>query len=130
MQRRESIFQTKFSKWAFHRWPDDIPAYFELKASKENELSIPFNAVSEKQNTNLKVRKFTHKFSDFDRMGTPFDMVVFCGTGYVVLYYHRRANKEFFIIPIDTWLTEKETSKRKSLLESRAKEIGSTYLLS
>ena len=127
MKRRESEFQTKFSKWAYYRWPDNSAAYFELKVSRTT--SLPFSAVSDKQVDNLGIRKFVHKFSDMDRLGTPFDMVCFCGTGYVVIQYYRPANKEFFIIPINVFLKEKETSDRKSLTEERAREIGTAYFL-
>jgi len=128
MQRRESKFTTKFHRWLKYNW--DIPSYFEIKSSKENEVSIPFISVSEKQYTNLQVKKFIHKLSDFDRLGTPFDMICFSGKGYVVLYYWKRNNKEFFIIPVDIWLNEKEKSDRKSLTEQRCKEIGQIHYLS
>lgn len=132
MKRRESEFSTKFLKWVYHRWPDDMPAYWEMKVSRTT--SLPFNAVSDKQNANLQVRKFSHKFSDFDRMGTPFDAVTFCGKGYVVIQYYRPRNKEFFIIPIDTFLSERElsltmTNPRKSLTEDRARELSGSYFL-
>lgn len=122
MKRRESDFQTRFNKWAYYKWPDNLPAYFELKVARTHRLL--FSAVSAKQNSNLKLRKFVHKFSDFDRMGTPFDAVCFCGKGYVVIQYYRPRNKEFFIIPVDIFLKEKETSKEMSLTEDRAREIG------
>ena len=109
-------------KWAYYEWPDDKPAYWELKVSRTN--SLPFDAVSDKQNSNLGVRKFSHKFSDYDRLGTPFDGITFCGKGYVVIQYYKPRNKEFFIIPRDVFLKEKETSERKSLLECRAREIS------
>lgn len=125
MKRREADFATKFSRWAKHNW--DEPAYFEFKVSRTS--SLPFDEVSEKQYSNLQIKKFYHKFSDFDRMGTPFDAVMFRGKGYVVIQYYRPANKEFFVIPIDIFLKEKETSDRKSLTEDRAREIGSTYFL-
>lgn len=127
MHRREAEFSTKFKKWAYYEWPDDKPAYFELKVSRTTAL--PFSAVSDKQNSNLKIRKFVHKFSDFDRLGTPFDMVCFLGSGYIVIQYYRPLNKEFFIIPIDVFLKEKETSKRKSLTEDRARELSGSYYL-
>ena len=127
MKRRESEFSTKFAKWAYYEWPDNDNAYFELKVSRTS--SLPFDAVSDKQNNNLYIRKFIHKFSDFDRMGTPFDMVCFCGKGYVVIQYYRPRNKEFFIIPIDIFLKEKETSDRKSLTEIRARELVSSSFL-
>lgn len=127
MKRREAEFSTKFFKWAYYEWPDDKPAYWELKVSRTNAL--PFSAVSEKQLMNLAIKKFGHKFSDFDRMGTPFDGVTFCGKGYVVIQYYRPRNKEFFIIPLDTFMKEKATSERKSLLESRAREISKVCFL-
>lgn len=127
MKRRESEFATKFARWAKYNWPSKDNAYFELKVSRT--LSLPFSEVSDKQNINLQIKKFIHKFSDFDRMGTPFDMVCFSGQGYVVIQYYRPRNKEFFIIPIQTFLKEKETSERKSLLEERAREIGQAYFL-
>ena len=130
MQRREADFNTRFNKWAFYMWPDDKPMYYECKVSRTTRL--PFSAVSLKQNTNLKLKKFVHKFSDFDRMGTPFDGVVFCGKGYVIVQYWRPRNKEFFVIPVDIFLKEKETSLAlqkpvMSLTEERAREIGETY---
>lgn len=128
MKRRESEFSTKFGRWAKYNWDaEKNPAYFEYKVSRTS--SLPFSEVSAKQNTNLQLKKFYHKFSDFDRMGTPFDAVFFCGKGYVVIQYYRPRNKEFFIIPIDTFLKEKEISDRKSLTEQRAKEIGSSFYL-
>lgn len=127
MKRRESEFSTKFSKWAYYEWPDKDNAYFELKVSRTT--SLPFSAVSDKQNSNLGIRKFVHKFSDYDRLGTPFDMVCFCGKGYVVIQYYRLRNKEFFIIPIDIFLKEKEFSDRKSLTEDRARELSTSYFL-
>ena len=127
MQRRESEFTTKFKRWVYHEWTDDQPAYFELKVSREK--SIPFGAVSDKQNLNLKIRKFVHKFSDFDRMGTPFDMICFTGNGFVVIHYYRPRNKEFFIVPIDDFLKEKASSSRKSLTEDRARELFGSYFL-
>ncbi len=131
MQKREAKFTTRFIKWLIKNWDfENHPAYFEAKSSLPNKNSIPFDAVSDKQVFNLQLKKFAHKFSDYDRLGTPFDIVAFSGKGYVVFYYHKRANKEFIMIPIDVFLKEKETSLRKSLLESRAKEIGNVYSLS
>jgi len=128
MKRREAKFGTKFALWAKYNWDaEKNPAYFEYKVSTTS--SLPFSEVSEKQNNNLQIKKFYHKFSDFDRMGTPFDAVMFCGKGYIVIQYYKPRNKEFFIIPIDIFLLEKENSKRKSLTEERASEIGTRYTL-
>lgn len=128
MQRRESLFTTKFRKWVFHCWQGG-PAYFEVKTSQDSLSSIPFDAVSEKQIANLQLRKFVYKFSDYDQLGTPLDMISFEGKGYVVIYFWRKGNKEFFIIPVYTWLTEQMMSNRKSLTEERARAIGKAYSL-
>lgn len=127
MQRRESIFTSKFKKWVYHNW--DEPSYFEIKTSKDGELSIPFSSVSSKQEINLRIKKFVHKFSDYDRLGTPLDMISFKGKGYMVFHFYRKGNKEFFLIPIERWFKERETSKRKSLTEDRATELGIAYYL-
>lgn len=127
MQRREAKFQTKFAKWAKYNWDaEKNPAYFEYKTTAKN--SISFSAVSEKQDTNLQIKKFYHKFNDLDRLGSPFDAVMFCGIGYVVINYNY-PSKDFYIIDIDDWLKEKETSKRKSLTEERANIIGKKHQL-
>lgn len=125
MKRREAEFATKFGRWAKHNWKDN--AYFEYKVSRTS--SLPFDEVSEKQCLNLQNKKFYWKFSDFDRMGTPFDAVMFFGKGYVVIQYYRPRNKEFFIIPIDVFLKEKESSNRKSLTEDRARELSGSFFL-
>lgn len=127
MQRREAEFAVKFSKWFKHKWPEDKPAYFEFKCCRS--MALPFSAVSMKQLVNLEISKFYYKFSDFDRMGTPFDAVGFCGKGYIVIQYWKPRNKEFIIIPIDIFLEEKQSSSRKSLTEKRARELGQVCLL-
>lgn len=128
MIRREAQFATKFSHWAKANWPVETkPAYFEYKVSRTS--SLPFSEVSEKQYFNLQIKKFYFKFSDYDRIGTPFDAVFFCGKGYVVIQYYRPRNKEFFIIPIDIFIKEKDSSKRKSLTEDRARELSGSYFL-
>lgn len=128
MIKREAQFAVKFSHWAKANWPvETSPAYFEYKVSRTT--SLPFSEVSEKQYNNLQIRRFYFKFSDYDRMGTPFDAVFFCGAGYVVIQYYRPGNKEFFIIPVNTLLLEKETSNRKSLTEERARELSGSYFL-
>lgn len=128
MQRRESEFAVKFSHWAKANWNvKENPAYFEYKVSRTT--SLPFSEVSEKQYNNLQINKFYFKFSDYDRMGTPFDAVFFCGVGYVVIQYYRPGNKEFFIIPVNTFIKERDSSNRKSLTEDRAREISGSYFL-
>ena len=127
MKRREAEFASKFSRWAKHYWRDDDPAYFEYKVSLTK--SLPFNSVSDKQYANLQIHKFYHKFSDFDRMGTPFDAVLFCGTGYVVFQYYEPRNKEFFIMKVQDFIKERDLSGRKSLTEDRARQVAMSYFL-
>jgi penicillin-binding protein-related factor A (putative recombinase) len=129
MQRRESTFATEFSKWQKYNWPADKPAYWEFKVSRTK--SLPFSEVSDKQKTNLQLKRLYHKFSDYDRMGTPFDAVSFAGKGYVVIQFWRPRNKEFFIIPVDKWVQEVDNSQsnKKSITEERAREIGQTCFL-
>lgn len=48
----------------------------------------------------------------------------------MVVSFYTRGTKKFYLIDIDAWMNEVETSKkRKSLTEERAAEIGLTCLL-
>jgi len=127
MRRLEAEFSTKFGRWAKHFWPISRPAYFEFKISQTE--SLLFSAISEKQYRNLQLEKFYFKFSDFDRMGTPFDGVCFSGEGLVVIQYNAPKNKEFVILPISVVIAERAISKRKSLTLSRAYQLGQVYRL-
>jgi len=127
MLRREAQFTTKFQKWLKYKWSKEPNAYFELKVSRG--ISLPFSDVKEHQIFNLLQPRIIHKFSDALRWGTLFDVILCTGKGYVVIQYYKPGNKEFFIIPIKDFLKEKETSKRKSLTEDRAREIGGSYYL-
>lgn len=130
MNRLEAKFQSKFRRWVFYRWTGPT-AHFELKVARTN--SLPFSAVSLKQKNNLRVAQkiFTHKYSDIDRMGTPFDMTFTRDAkSYVVIQYDKPNQKEFFICPIDIFLEEEKLSiKRKSLTEDRCREICRTEML-
>lgn len=129
MKRLEAEFTTRFRKWLLHRWPNGT-GHFEVKVARTDALS--FSEVSLKQETNLRIakKKFVHKFSDFDRMGTPFDLVYTEGGGsYIVINYYNVDKDVFYIIEIGEWLEEKIQSKRRSLTFNRAREIGITYKL-
>ena len=128
MQKREQTFTTKFQKWLKYEWLDSN-AYFELKSSEPDQLSIPFSSVKEHQARNLKLKRIIHKFSDAFRTGTMFDIILCEGKGYVVLYFWRKGNKEFFIIPIDKWEIEQVISKRKSITEEKARQLSGSYFL-
>lgn len=122
---REQNFTTQFLKWA--RYNKLSSFAFEAKVAIGKSLS--FSAVKEHQIYALLQAKkvFCYKISDFDRMQKPFDG--FClskADGFVVIYFHKRENKEFFMINITDFLTEKKTSSRKSLTEKDCQRIGRT----
>ena len=134
MKRRESEFQTRLNRWSKHFWktlPRDEfgSALVECKVSKTKSLA--YSAVSDKQVRNLTLANegfFNHTFSDFDRMGTPADCVFLHeSNAFVAIQFWRPRNKEFFLIPIQEWITEVETSDRKSLTECRARDIGHKF---
>ena len=126
----EKDFQTKFLRWIRHNEQFKTGAY-ELKITKTG--SLPFNALRDHQLLALqqvKHRKLAYKIAD-DSIGfKPFDCFVleYC-PAYVVIMFYRRGTKEFFMIDIDIWTKETEISKRKSLTEDRAREIGITLSL-
>lgn len=124
MIRRESKFQTKFSRWVKYRWPEDVNAHFELKVARTN--SLPFSAVSDKQKNNLRIaqKRFFKKYSDMDRMGTDFDCShVGPAQCFIVIQYYRPQNKEFFMCPIDVFLDIERTSDRKSITEEQCRDL-------
>lgn len=129
MKRLEAQFGTKFKRWVHYMWPGKT-FHFELKVARTD--SLPFSAVSDKQKNNLRIaqNKFIHKYSDYDRMGTPFDGTFTKGAEcYVVIQFDRPKNKEFFMCDINTFLDEEKISDRKSLTEARCKEICKSYSL-
>ena len=125
----EADFQTKFSKWA--KYNIKYSGAFELKLTKTS--SIPFSSVADHQILNLKIAKHSnlvYKIMDVGLAQKPFDCFTLSNVqAYVVLMFYKRGQKEFFMIDIDDFIKEKETSDRKSLLESRAREIGVSRLL-
>lgn len=123
MKRLEADFCTKFIRWIKYRWEGNSFAW-EAKVAHTDYLS--FSAVSKKQKTNLLLAKkiFNYKFSDFDRMGTPFDGIYAKELdAYVVIYFSKPKNKEFFMCPIDSFLAEEHLNERKSLTEERSRDI-------
>ena len=126
MKKREQEFTTKFQRWLKYRWVG-TNAYFEVKVAKSG--SLPFSAVKDHQISNLQLPRVIHKFSDALQWGTLFDVILCDGKGFVVIYYHKPGNKEFFVIPVGDFITERDTSKRKSLTEFRARQISSPFFL-
>lgn len=137
---RESNIQTIFGQYIRNKKPL-VSAVFELKLSKGT--SIPFNVLKDHQiESLLAARKegFYYKLPDppiFENMATrfnikrPFDCMFLTGIEafVVIMFYKVRQPKKFIFIPIRTFLDEKEKSDRKSLTESRAKEIGAEIFI-
>jgi hypothetical protein len=130
---KEKDFQTKFNKWLMHNWSvGGVSGAFELKLEKGK--SLPFSAVKDHQERALSLAKhhgLVYKIPDGNFEQKPFDVFILSqAAAFVVLQFYRHGQKEFIMINIDNWLKEKATSKRKSLTEERAKEIGTTFYLS
>ncbi len=118
--KKEANFTLRFRHWLK---ANPMPsAAFELKQCSG---SLPFSAVAEHQvDALLAVRSesgLLYKAPDDSRSVKPFDLFYMRAIyAFVVIKYPR----SFQIISIDTFLLEKGRSKRKSLTESRAKEIS------
>ena len=125
----EANFQTLFSRWA--KYNIDKSMAFELKLEKGT--SLPFSAVMDHQILSLKLSKhgqLVHKLADVGMLQKPFDCFTLAGVpAYVVIMFYKWGQKEFYMIDVDDYVNEKETSDRKSLTETRAKEIGITCRL-
>ena len=126
----EKDFQLKFNKWVKHNVKGT--AVFELKIT--HGKSLPFNAVQEHQINALRLAKHSSihfKIPDSGYAQNPFDSFQIANApAWVVVMFYQRGQKKFYMIDVDVWIKEEETSDRKSLTEERAKEIGKTCLLS
>lgn len=122
----EKNFQSDFNRWAKNIW--GMTGAFELKVSEGN--SLPFSAVKDHQVAALQMaagKGIVYKIGDDSLGQKPFDCFVLAGVqAWIVVMFHskKRGQKEFFMIPVDIWVKEIETSDRKSLTEERAREIG------
>lgn len=119
----ERDFQTKFTRWAHYRF-EGVGA-FELKICRGTSLS--FDVVKEHQVASLKAVKhdgLEYKIPDDTRGTKPFDFFKLKGAAYVVVLFYQRGVKHFYLIDVDVWIQEVESSERKSLTEDRAREIG------
>ena len=73
----------------------------------------------------VKHRSLAYKIPDDSRNYKPFDcFFIKNAPAYVVVMFYERGQKEFVMIDIDVFLEEERKSKRKSLTEERAKQIG------
>lgn len=77
-----------------------------------------------------KHNRLAHKIAD-DSVGfKPFDCFHLREVpSFVVVSFWSRGEKKFYMIDIDDWMQEVQTSNRKSLTVQRAGEIGMTCLL-
>lgn len=125
----EAIFQTHFTRWA--RYNLKRSTAWELKLCKGKAL--PFSALQEHQKNALlsASRACIHyKIPDVGMAPKPMDGFTLCNAeAYVVIQFDKYRNKEFFMIPIHRWILEEEASKRRSITEERAREIGTVCML-
>lgn len=102
----------------------------EIKICKTK--SLPFSRLEEHQKNallNAKHGCVVHKIADCGYQN-PFDAFMLCNEpAFVVVMFYKRGQKEFFAIDIDDWVKEEAASVRRSLLESRARQIGQSYLI-
>ena len=123
---KEKDFQTLWTKYVRAHWDKGTVA-FELKICKTGSLS--FDRVEEHQIEALKKSKHKilfHKISDMSLNAKPFDCFVLQDSlAYVVvLFYEEDQEKTAYLIDIDQFIQEKESSIRKSLTEERARQIA------
>lgn len=117
----EATFTARIMK-QYQSLPND--SGFEVKLTKTN--SIPFSAVREHQIHNLlTAEKFglCYKIRDTGKNQKPCDFIK-VHHGWVVAIYWQPKVKHYYLIAINDWFSEMQSSKRKSLTESRAEEIG------
>jgi hypothetical protein len=125
----EKHFQTDFSRWLKIIFRET--GAFELKLTKTDYLS--FDAVKEHQEQALfhvKHSILPYKIPDDAYSQKPFDCFCLANQkAFVVIMFNGKSGI-FYMIDIDSWLTEKQNSKRRSLTEERAGQIGKRYDLS
>jgi len=115
---KEKDFQRTFNHWlkAVHK----KTGLFELKITKG---ALPFSAVAPHQVEALLNAKHSCLYYKIPDVGyqNPADAFGLCGEeAYVVIKYP----KAWYMIDIDAFLKERDSSSRKSLTEERAKEIA------
>ena len=134
---KEKNLQVIFGNYLKENPPNETAVY-ELKMCKGK--SMPFSQVAEHQIEALQQAKhgnLYHKITDqpvswgkntkmrFTKP-KPCDCFNICkANAYIVIvYYKPRQKKEFILIDILQFITERDNSKRKSLTEARAREIA------
>jgi hypothetical protein len=125
---KEKDFQTKFGHWLKANW--DKSSVFELKLVKS--LTMPFSVIADHQLSALFATFNNNIYYKIPDAGyqNPYDCIFLKQIpAYIVIMFYRRGQTEFIMIDINTFITEKNSSNRKSLTELRAKEIGMIYNL-
>lgn len=126
----EKDFQTDFNTWLKYRFKQT--GAYELKVTKGG--SLPFKRLAPHQELALRKAKSSmvvYKIPDVGYDQKPFDCFALCGVPsfVVVMYQTLEQRKEFYMIDIDTWVKEKETSGKPSVSRERAGEIGTLCVL-
>lgn len=128
MPYKEKDFQTDFNKWVKANFLQT--AAFELKLARGPLL--PFKEVKEHQVNALYIAKhhsLVFKIPDSGFAQNPFDSFsLYQVPAYIVIMFNGR-QEYFYFIDVDEWLKEWQNSKRKSLTEARAFQIGTKYSL-
>lgn len=134
MQRgREAKFTTKLIRWIKANNIIFASGLVEVKVSPNG--SYPFSALPDHQIFAVWLCQescVVYKIPDVGSGQKPADiMIINKGKGYYIFRFwgDKRGNKEFYLIPIDKLIKEIKNSKRRSLTETRAKEIGKCYKL-
>lgn len=117
--KREAKFNSEFRKWL--KESPLLSSAIELKQTTTN--SLPFSALAPHQEMALLASKHNSLMFKLIDAGyqNPFDMFFLVKSGaWVVIKYP----EGFYVVDIDDFIKERESSDRKSLTEERAKEIA------
>ena len=121
MLKAEAKFQTEFNKYLRDVYKKTCAV--ELKHTR-GKSSLPFNEVKDHQIRALQIVNrgvFAYKISDFDMGYKPFDGFCLAGErAFIVIKYP----SFFCMIPVETFVLERDRSTRKSLTASRARDLS------
>lgn len=131
MTMKEKDFQVDLNKWMSRNGALFGTLTGELKICK-NKKSLPFNAVQPHQLRALKLSQkwIIFKIPDEGLSQKPFDFFQICNAkAMIFIMFYQRGKTKFVGIDVDIFEKEALVSKRKSLTEARAAEIGTVYNL-
>jgi hypothetical protein len=121
MKKSEAKFTTEFLKWVKETYKKT--GAYEIKHTR-GKSSFPFKELKDHQARALQVARgsvLAYKIPDDSQSYKPFDCFCLAGErSYVVIKYP----KFFCLIDIDTFILERDRSKRASLTASRAEDIS------